>query len=44
MKYMHLGNSGLEVSRMALGLMRSSLYEAKDMRALLELAAELGKW
>lgn len=42
MKYMQLGNTGIEASRMALGLMRSSLYEAKEMRALLELAAELG--
>ena len=42
MKQITLGNSGPAVSRLALGLMRSSLYEAKEMEVLLEKALELG--
>lgn len=42
MKKIYLGTTDVEVSRLALGLMRSSLYEAKEMRVLLETAAELG--
>ena len=42
MKYNQLGNTGIQASRIALGLMRSSLYEAKEMRVLLDTAVELG--
>ena len=42
MKQITLGNSGPKVSRLALWLMRSSLYEAKEMETLLEKALELG--
>ncbi len=42
MKYIQLGNTGIEASRLALGMMRSSLNEAKEMRVLLETATELG--
>ncbi len=42
MKYLTLGKSGQKVSQLALGLMRSSLYEADAMQALLEKATELG--
>lgn len=42
MKYIQLGNTGIKASRMALGMMRSSLHEAKEMRVLLEIALELG--
>lgn len=42
MNYIKLGNSELEVSQLALGLMRSSLYEANEMQTLLEKATELG--
>jgi len=41
MKYITLGNSQLSVSQLALGLMRSSLYEAPEMQILLEKALEL---
>ncbi len=41
MEYMKLGTTDVQVSRLALGLMRSSLYEAKEMQALLEKAVEL---
>ncbi len=37
-----LGNSNMQVSQLALGLMRSSLYEANEMQTLLEKATELG--
>lgn len=42
MNYMELGKTGLQVSRIALGMMRSSTQDAKSMRALLETAAEVG--
>lgn len=42
MNYITLGKSDLQVSRLALGLMRSSLNEAEDMQILLEKAVELG--
>lgn len=42
MKYVQIGNTGIEASRIALGMMRSSLHEAKEMRMLLETATELG--
>lgn len=41
MKKIQLGNSPLTASQLALGMMRSSLNEAKDMQALLEKALEL---
>lgn len=42
MKYMNIGTTNLKASQIALGMMRSSLYEAKEMRILLETAAEEG--
>jgi predicted oxidoreductase len=42
MKYMNIGTTNLKASQIALGMMRSSLYEAKEMRTLLETAAEEG--
>lgn len=41
MNQIQLGSSQLAVSQLALGMMRSSLNEAKDMQALLEKALEL---
>lgn len=41
MKNITLGTTGPEASQLALGLMRSSLYEANEMQALLEKALEL---
>ena len=41
MRKIKLGASGPEVSQLALGLMRSSAYEAKEMQTLLEKALEL---
>ena len=42
MKYFEIGSTGTMASRIALGMMRSSLHEAREMRVLLETAAELG--
>ncbi|MBR2880083.1 MAG: aldo/keto reductase [Oscillospiraceae bacterium] len=42
MKYSNIGNSDLAASRIALGLMRSSLYGSEEMRSLLETALEEG--
>lgn len=42
MKYFQIGSTGIEASRIALGMMRSSLHEVKEMRVLLGTAAELG--
>lgn len=42
MKYMQIGNTGLNASRLALGMMRSATKEAENLRELLETAVELG--
>ena len=42
MKYMQIGNTGLNVSRLALGMMRSAQHEAENLRELLETALEVG--
>lgn len=42
MKYSNIGNSDLAASRIALGLMRSSLFGSGEMQALLETALEEG--
>lgn len=42
MEYIEIGKTGLRASRIGLGMMRSSLNEADDMRVLLETALEQG--
>ena len=42
MKYIQLADTGLSVSQIALGMMRSSLHTEKEMRPLLETAVEEG--
>ncbi len=42
MQYNNIGKSSISASRVALGLMRSSLYGPKEMQALMETALEEG--
>ena len=42
MKKIQLGNTNLSVSQIALGMMRSSVNTEKELRPLLETAAEEG--
>ena len=42
MKYTQIGNTGINASRIALGMMRFGMFEAPQMHLALERAAELG--